>query len=204
MKILHIDCSPRDNSHSRALSSAIIGQLVEHASQTEIVRRDLGREPLPHAFADYAEALASPANLNSAQAEAATQLSEQLIQEVEQADVVVIGTPMNNFTVPSVLKAWLDQVLRVGRTIGFSAGGDKKGLLQDKPVYIAVAAGGVFSGERAKQPDFLTPYLTAALGCIGLTSVHYFPLQGTAFLSEEQLQDEQQQRMDDLKAILQK
>jgi FMN-dependent NADH-azoreductase len=94
---------------------------------------------------------------------------------------------MNNFTVPSVFKAWIDQILRVGRTIGMSATGEKMGLLQDKPVYIGIASGGSFTGGRANQPDFLTPYLTAALGCVGLKSLQFFPLQGTAFLGDEQL-----------------
>jgi FMN-dependent NADH-azoreductase len=133
-----------------------------------ISRRDLGYEPIPHAGADYA---------------AAVLLAEQLIDEIERSDVVVIGTPMNNFTVPSVLKAWIDQILRVGRTMKSTAAG-KVGMLSDRPVFVAIASGGVFAGERANQPDFLTPYLTAVLGCIGLNTVHYLPLQGTAFIDE--------------------
>ena len=202
MNILHIDCSPREISHSRALSAAIVSRLVESVDHATPIRRDLGNVPLPHALANYADALASPAYLQSDQAKGATQLSEQLIKEVENADAVVIGTPMHNFTVPSVLKAWLDQVLRVGRTISFNQQGEKHGLLQDKPVYIAVASGGIFSGERAKQPDFLTPYLTAALNGIGLLSLHYFLIQGTAFLSPEQLQIEQQTQLARLDIVI--
>jgi FMN-dependent NADH-azoreductase len=114
------------------------------------------------------------------------QLSEQLIQEVEAADVLVIGTPMNNFTVPSVLKAWIDQILRIGRTFSSSPAG-KVGLLQDRPVFIGIASGGVFTGDRANQPDFLTPYMTAALGCVGLNTLRFLPLQATAFLDHERL-----------------
>jgi FMN-dependent NADH-azoreductase len=69
---------------------------------------------------------------------------------------------MNNFTVPSVLKAWIDQLLRVGRTIMPTPDG-KVGMLHDRPVFIGIASGGVFVGERANQPDFLTPYLSVAL-----------------------------------------
>ncbi|MFP3570883.1 NAD(P)H-dependent oxidoreductase, partial [Paraburkholderia sp. SIMBA_030] len=77
-----------------------------------VSRRDLGYEPIPHAGADYAAALATPASLAAAGRSAdALLLAEQLIDEVERSDVVVIGTPMNNFTVPSVLKAWVDQIL---------------------------------------------------------------------------------------------
>ncbi|MEX3985343.1 FMN-dependent NADH-azoreductase [Paraburkholderia sp. EG287A] len=187
MKILHIDCSPREDSHSRKLSAAIVARLFAMHHDASVMRRDLGRNPIPHTEAGYAMALSSPGALASTQADEATHLSEQLIGEVEAADIVVLGTPMNNFTVPSVLKAWIDQILRMGRTIGASPTGEKIGLLQDKPVYIGIASGGVFTGDRAKQPDFLIPYLRAAFGCVGLKSLQFFPLQGTAFLDTDRL-----------------
>lgn len=187
MRILHIDCSPRDASHSRKISAAILAWLRAREPEAAVMRRDLGRDPIPHAHADYATVLASPQDLASGLAIEATHLSEQLIREVESADALVIGTPMNNFTLPSVLKAWIDQILRVGRTIGVTPTGEKIGLLRDRPVYVGIASGGVFTGDRARQPDFLTPYLRAALGCIGLTSLHFLPLQATAFLGDDQL-----------------
>ena len=184
MNILHIDCSPRPDSHSRQLSAAIVEKLLAADPGSRINRRDLGTDPLPHAAPDYAAALASPAAMAAA-SDSAMDLSETLIREVEAADVVVIGTPMNNFTVPSVLKAWLDQILRVGRTIQSTPDG-KVGMLRDRPVFIAIASGGVFTGEKANQPDFLTPYLSTALGCIGLKTLQYLPVQATAFLDPEQ------------------
>jgi FMN-dependent NADH-azoreductase len=184
MNILHIDCSPRRESHSRRLSAAVVEKLLTLLPDATISRRDLGYEPIPHAGPDYAAALATPASLAAAGRSAdAVLLAEQLIQEVERSDVVVIGTPMNNFTVPSVLKAWIDQILRVGRTMKSTPTG-KIGMLRDRPVFVGIASGGVFAGDRANQPDFLTPYLTAALGCIGLNTIHYLPLQGTAFIDK--------------------
>jgi FMN-dependent NADH-azoreductase len=112
-------------------------------------------------------------------------LSEALIREVEAADVIVIGTPMHNLTVPSVLKAWIDRILRAGRTFMSTPAG-KMGMLRDRPVFIGIASGGVFSGRRASQPDFLTPYLSAVLGSIGLKTLQFLPVQATAFLDEEQ------------------
>ncbi|WP_029044291.1 FMN-dependent NADH-azoreductase [Cupriavidus sp. WS] len=191
MKILHIDCSPRKESHSRKLSAAIVARLFAIDPDASVIRRDLGQAPIPHTEASYAAVLSSPKALTSEQSNVATSLSEQLIQEIEVADVLVIGTPMNNFTVPSVLKAWIDQILRMGRTIGVAPTGEKIGLLQDKPVYIGIASGGVFTGDRAKQPDFLMPYLMAAFGCVGLTSLQFFPLQATAFLDSDQLMEGQ-------------
>ncbi|CAD6529648.1 FMN-dependent NADH-azoreductase [Paraburkholderia sabiae] len=184
MNILHIDCSPRRESHSRQLSAAIVAKLLTILPDAHIHRRDLGYEPIPHAGADYADALSTPASLAAAGRSAdAVLLAEQLIEEVERSDVIVIGTPMNNFTVPSVLKAWIDQILRVGRTMQSTPSG-KVGMLRDRPVFVGIASGGVFTGDRANQPDFLTPYLRAALGCIGLDTIHYLPLQGTAFIDD--------------------
>jgi FMN-dependent NADH-azoreductase len=187
MNILHIDCSPRPESHSRQLSAAIVAKLRSIRPDAKISRRDLGYEPIPHFGPDYAAVLASPASLAAARPDCdALALSEQLIREVEDSDVIVIGTPMNNFTIPSVLKAWIDQILRVGRTMKSTPTG-KVGMLQDRPVFVGIASGGVFAGDRANQPDFLTPYLSAALGCIGLHTVHYLPLQATPFIDEAQV-----------------
>jgi FMN-dependent NADH-azoreductase len=184
MHILHIDCSPRRKSHSRGLSAAIVGRLLEVAPGASIRRRDLGTEPLPHAVADYAVALSTPATL-AAPPKGSLDVSEMLVREIEVADVIVIGTPMHNYTMPSVLKAWIDQVLRVGRTMKSTPAG-KAGMLQDRPVFIGVASGGVFYGERANQPDFLTPYLSLVLNSIGLETLQFLPLQATAFLDQAQ------------------
>ncbi len=180
MNILHIDCSPRSESHSRQLSAAIVEKLLEVAPGAHINRRDLGAAPLSHATADYATTLSSPLTL-AAPVKGSLDHAEALIAEVEAADVIVIGTPVHNLTVPSVLKAWIDQVLRVGRTMMTTSAG-KVGMLRDRPVYIGVASGGVFEGDRATQPDFLTPYLKDVLGSVGLKSLQFLWVQGTAFL----------------------
>jgi FMN-dependent NADH-azoreductase len=184
MNILHIDCSPRPESHSRQLSAAIVKKLLEVAPAASISRRDLGAEPLPHAAADYATTLSSPATL-AAPLKGALDLAEALIHQVEGADVIVIGTPMHNLTVPSVLKAWIDQIMRAGRTFRSTPAG-KVGMLRDRPVFVGIASGGVFTGERANQPDFLTPYLSAVLSSIGLKTLQFLPVQATAFLVGDQ------------------
>jgi FMN-dependent NADH-azoreductase len=184
MNIFHIDSSPRLESHSRQLSGAIVKKLLEVAPGSSITRRDLGAEPLPHTVSQYAAALASPATL-AAPPKGSLDVSEALIQEVEAADVIVIGTPMYNFSIPSTLKAWIDQILRVGRTMKSTPAG-KVGMLRDRPVFIGVSSGGVFAGDRANQPDFVTPYLTLAFNSIGLKTLQFFPLQATAFLDRDQ------------------
>lgn len=183
MNVLHIDCSPRPDSHSRKMSAGILNRIFEKHPEASVVRRDLGAQPLPHATAVYATTLSSPATLLQP-VPGALDLSESLIRELDAADVVIIGTPMHNLTVPSALKAWIDQILRAGRTFKSTSAG-KVGLLRDRPVFVAVASGGVFSGEKANQPDFLTPYLSAVLGSTGLKDIQFFSVQASAFLDTE-------------------
>jgi FMN-dependent NADH-azoreductase len=169
--ILHIDCSPRPESHSRQLSGAIVKKILEVAPGASISRRDFAAVPLPHAAPDYATTLSSPATL-AAPLKGSLDLSEMLIQEVEAADVIVIGTPMHNLTVPSVLKAWIDQILRAGRTFKSTPAG-KVGMLRDRPVFIGIASGGV-DGRfpvrhllcRDGAAALLVELLFAALGLI--------------------------------------
>jgi len=180
VNILHIDCSPRRESHSRWLSAAITEELIDVLPGAHIIRRDLGAAPLPHATADYAATLSSPLALADP-IRGSLGLAEALIAEVEMADVIVIGTPVHNLTVPSVLKAWIDQVLRVGRTTMTTSAG-KVGMLADRPVFIGVACGSPFNRDGATQPDFLTPYVAEVLGSIGLKSLQFLWVHGTAFL----------------------
>ena len=176
MKILHVSCSPRgEAAESYRLSSRIVGLLRQRDPAAVVTNRVIGDGSLPHVDMDYA---ISQASLHDVSQEGSMALSEILVKELESADVVVIGTPMHNLTVPSALKAWLDHVVRARRTFDMTAAG-KVGTLRDRPVYIAVASGGRFSGERARQPDFLTPYLKTILAMIGLHDLRFFTVQGT-------------------------
>jgi FMN-dependent NADH-azoreductase len=134
-----------------------------------------------HIDGNYAAALgANVPSTAEISGEGSFRLSEELIAELESSDVVVIGTPMHNFTVPSTLKAWIDHIVRVRRTFKFDTEG-KVATLRDRPVFVAVSSGASFSDKRARQPDFLTPYLKAVLGMIGLHEVTFFSVEGTAF-----------------------
>lgn len=177
MKILHVSCSARgEASESTRLAQSIIGHLAHGSAASTVVTRNLGTGTLAHVDANYAPAQHSAAAEMSWTGSVAR--SEELIEELDSADVVVIGTPMHNLGVPSALKAWIDHVVRARRTFQVTAQG-KVGLLRDRPVYVAVASGGRFSGEHARQPDFLTPYLKLILGTIGLHDVMFFSVEGT-------------------------
>ncbi|NKI69397.1 FMN-dependent NADH-azoreductase [Collimonas pratensis] len=177
-RILLLNCGPHsDASHGYRLAMETIA--ASGIDNPQITERDLVKSPLPHIGRDYAMAITS-------QAPADAQVfdwSERLIVELEQHDMLFIVTPMHNFTIPAALKLWLDHVIRISRSFQATPQG-KAGLIKDRPTFILVSSGGFFAGERAKQADFLTPYLRYALASIGIGDVHFFPLQGLVFGSE--------------------
>jgi FMN-dependent NADH-azoreductase len=175
--ILYISCSPRGPaSHSLAFAEELLARLRDHHPGALIQRRDLTANPPSFVDAAFGNAILDPDGPQQPFAQ-----SEALIQELEHADAVVIATPMHNFTVPAVLKAWIDQVVRIRRTFVSTQTG-KVGQLADRPVFIVVASGGWFSGPSPTgtpaQPDFLTPYLRAILNTIGLRDIHILTLEG--------------------------
>lgn len=179
-QILHLTCSPRgDVAESSKLSRRIVEMLIRAHAGATIIKRDIGGG-LPSVDAAYAISQGSNTDVSQ---DGSMILSEELITELETSQVVVIGTPMHNLTVPSALKAWLDHVVRARRTFRVSSAG-KVGILADRPVYLAIASGGRFSGERARQPDFLTPYLRAIFGIVGIHNLTFFSIQGTGAGSE--------------------
>jgi FMN-dependent NADH-azoreductase len=176
-KILHVSCSPRGQAaESYRLAQNIIGFLLQKETTATVVNRVIGGCAISHVDEDYAVSQQSLADISQ---EGSMAHSEELIQELESSDFVVIGTPVHNFTVPSAPKAWIDHIVRVRRTFNVTPAG-KVAVLRDRPVFIAVSSGGRFSGERTRQPDFLTPYLKAILGTIGLHDLTFFSVQGTA------------------------
>lgn len=103
-------------------------------------------------------------------------LSEALIEEIDAADAVLLSTPMHNFAVPSVLKSWIDHVVRPNRTFR-STGNGKVGLLRDRPVFVLLACGGALGSGSSPQADWATPYLRHVFETIGLRNFQAFALE---------------------------
>jgi FMN-dependent NADH-azoreductase len=106
-------------------------------------------------------------------------LSNQLISDLIDADLIIVTSPIHNFSLPSGLKSWVDHVVRAGKTFSINPAG-KKGLLKDKPVYVLAASGGMILGENAYQSDFFTPYMKTILSTIGIDDVNFFIIEATA------------------------
>ncbi|MHB2008824.1 MAG: FMN-dependent NADH-azoreductase [Acidobacteriaceae bacterium] len=175
--LLHIIASARgESSHSRRAGQAMAQALLTQRPSLTLIERDLGHRPVPHPDARFVEASLMPEDQRSDAQHAALMLSETLIDELDAADFVVLSTPMHNFTVPSVLKAWLDHIVRPRRTFRITAAG-KIGLLRDRPVRALLACGGALGDAAAGQIDFATPYLRYVFATIGITDLQVLPLE---------------------------
>ena len=181
--ILYLVCSPRgEAAFSRVMSDELVTRLRQHHPGAQVVLRDLAANPPPIVDAGFSAAiLAPPESGPRASVPPALAASEPLIQELEASAALVIATPMHNFGVPAVLKAWVDQIVRIHRTFASTPGG-KIGKLANRPVYVVVASGGWFTGPSPTgapaQPDFLRPYLRAVFTTIGLDDIRFLTLEG--------------------------
>jgi FMN-dependent NADH-azoreductase len=168
MNLLHIDSSALGTgSVTRELGAAIVAQWSAALDGLHIQYRDLDREPLPHLTAN------SLAQADPAEAAAA----EHALQQFLEADVVVIGAPMYNFTIPSTLKAWIDRIAVAGRTFRYTESGPQ-GLAGGKRVIIASSRGGVHAGAAS---DFQEPYLRQVFGFLGISDVQFVRAEGVAY-----------------------
>ncbi len=175
--LLHITVSPRGElSHSRRAGQAAVLRLLAQHSALTLIERDLGRNPVAHPDARFVEASLMPPDQRSDAQCAALALSDELIDELDAADFVLLSTPMHNFMVPSVLKAWLDHVVRPRRTFRITPMG-KIGLLRNRPVRVLMTCGGAMGGEPTGQVDFATPYLRYVFATIGITDLQVLPLE---------------------------
>jgi FMN-dependent NADH-azoreductase len=179
MKLLHLDSAiTGKNSVSRLLSAEIVGAHVAHHPGTEVAYHDLANEPVMHL---------SPAHLavfQGGQVESAT-LGQDLgrgaryLDELFAADVIVIGAPMYNFSIPSQLKAWIDRIVVAGKTFRYTEHGPQGLLPAGKKVFIAASSGGVYAGDSpARALEHGVSYLTGVFAHIGLKDVTVIRAEG--------------------------
>ncbi|MCA1388085.1 NAD(P)H-dependent oxidoreductase [Bradyrhizobium sp. IC3123] len=177
MKLLHVDSSVLGpHSVSRQVSAAIVDRLRQAAPSLQVVYRDLTETPLAHLSGSHlaaAQGAPAPAELGPDLAASAAALEEFLA-----ADIVVIGAPMYNFTIPSQLKAWIDRILVAGKTFKYGAAGPE-GLAGGKRVIVAISRGGHYGAETPYAAgEHLETYLRWVFGFMGITSVEFIPADG--------------------------
>jgi len=179
-KILHVISSPRGNaSYSIQLGNAIIEKLQAAWPGSTVKEYNLVNIHFPHLEEAQITSFFTPAEARTAANIEALQHSDEAIKELFDADIIVIGAPMYNFSIHSSLKAWLDHIGRAGVTFSYGEGGPK-GLVTGKKVYIATSSGGVYSEGPMQERDFVVPYLKAFLGFIGMTDVTVVRAEGTS------------------------
>lgn len=171
--ILHIASSGNlKNSVTRQIGAELLNTLKTQDPTVKIISRDLGRNPVPHLTPEMIEVFHQAGAAELA-------FSDQLVDEVLATDLLVIEAPMHNFSIPSVLKAWIDHILRSGRTFSYDALGPK-GLAKNKKAILILGRGGVYSQGPAKMMDYQETYLRAILGFIGITEVESIYIEGVS------------------------
>ncbi len=166
MKLLHIDSSVLgDDSASRRLGAAIVARLRDVHPGIEVTYRDLAARTLPHFTPMLADG------------HPCIQRNVEILDEFLAADIVVIGAPMYNFTIPTQLKAWIDRILIAGKTFRYTGHGPE-GLVHGKHVVVASARGGIYSEGPATAVDFQETYLRHVFGFIGIRHVEFVRAEG--------------------------
>ncbi len=187
-KLLAISSSPgRSHSYSRNLVHAFVDNFSQKMTETKVVTRDLAEQPIPHLDEATIGAFYTPTDQLSNEQKKILALSDDLIDELESSDVIVIGAPMHNFSIPSGLKSYIDHVARVGRTFQYTENGPQ-GLLQGKKVYILTTRGGDYSQMPMAALDHQEPYLRTVLGFLGLDDIEFIHSQGMAMGEEKSKQ----------------
>jgi FMN-dependent NADH-azoreductase len=178
MILLHLDSSILGaNSASRQLSATAVERFRKQVPGLEVSYRDLAAEPLSHLSGEHLAA-GQGASPESQAIRKDLAASQAVLEEFLAADIVVIGAPMYNFTLPSQLKAWIDRIVVAGKTFRYGASG-AEGLAGNKRVVVAVSRGGFYgAGTPAAAMEHLETYLRGVFGFIGVTDLEIIVAEG--------------------------
>ncbi len=180
--LLHIDSSPLDSSVSRELTAEFVKSWKAAHSDGKVIELDLYKTALVPVTQNWIHAAYTPEDARSAEQKSVLALSDELLAEVFEADEYVIGVPMHNFSVPGILKLWIDQIVRVGKTFVYGQYGPT-GLIEGKKATILIATGGDYgAGSPSAGYNFVEPYLKAVFGFLGIKEVTFVTAGGTAAL----------------------
>jgi FMN-dependent NADH-azoreductase len=188
MKIYQIDTSARkEGSTSRALAKKLLEKIKKPGD--EIIYRDLDDEML--FVAGLTESgMSIPENEQTDQHKKMFELSDKLVNELKESDVIIISTPIYNFGPPATLKAWSDLAARVKSTFKYSADGKQIGLLENKKVYLVITSGGTKIGS---SEDYLTPWLKHILNFFGIKNIHIISADQMSIDYEKSIKEAEKQ-----------
>jgi FMN-dependent NADH-azoreductase len=179
-QILCLTSSPRrDTSYSNLVAARVLKELRIVHPDAAITIRDLAGNPLPHIDEDFVTATRSIAGPRTSRQRALVEQSDILVDEVLAADAIVIAAAMINFGVPSTLKAWIDYVVRPGRTFRYTEHGTK-GLLGGRRAILVLARGGIYSVGPTRSFEHDESYLRSVLNYLGITDIQSILIEGVA------------------------
>jgi FMN-dependent NADH-azoreductase len=178
-EILCVTSSPRgDASYSNLVAARVLREIRAVQPHANVTIRDLAHNPLPHIDDDFITATRSVAGARTERQRALLDQSDILVDELVQADTIVIASAMINFSVPSTLKTWIDYVCRPDRTFEYTDLGER-GLLKGRKAILVIARGGVFSGPLNGR-DHQEAYLRTVLNFLGITDIETIVVEGVA------------------------
>lgn len=189
-KILRITSSPRgEYSNSRKLGAQLVEELLTLYPDAAIVERDLVKTPPPYLEQQHITSFFKDPKARTAADIDVLVYSDAVVQEVLDADIIIIEAPMYNYGIDARLKSWADQLLRIGVTFGYDAEGKRTGLVKGKEAFIAMSSGGVYSKGEMQGLDFVAPYLRSVLDFIGINNSRVVRVEGVLFasLSEQEV-----------------
>jgi FMN-dependent NADH-azoreductase len=169
--ILFLQSSPLgSDSYSQRIADSVLNELKAQDRRANFVLRDLSEDSPPHINRAFIPAASTQPEEQTGEQKNLLGLSDTLVGELVDADIIVIAVPVYNFGIPSTLKAWIDHVVRRGRTFSDTTSGPR-GLLDNKHAILILAGGDLYSESSGSQQDLREPYLRAVLGFIGITEV---------------------------------
>lgn len=193
--LLHISVSPRGSySISRRLSDAAVEAWKQRNPGGRVIERDLAKTQLTFVDLDWIQGAFSPAEQHNESHKRAIALSDELVAELVAADEIILGTPMYNFAIPAALKAWVDHIVRAGKTFRYTAAGKPEGLLAGKntKVLAIVASGGSYvEGSGFSTLDYEVPYLRFIFGFIGISDARFIQAGGTGSVAQGRVSAEE-------------
>ena len=178
-RILQINSSIMgDKSYSRKLGNAIVEKIKVKYPNSTVEQLDLVESNIPHLTPETLNAFFTPEEHQTDVVRQALELSDTLIKQLFESDILVIGAPLINLTIHSSLKAWIDHITRRGITFGYNSEGIPIGFVSGKKVYVAMSSGGIYTDEQGKSNDFVAPYLKSFLGFLGMSDVTVVRAEG--------------------------
>ncbi|MUG98709.1 FMN-dependent NADH-azoreductase [Scytonema sp. UIC 10036] len=185
--LLHIDSSPRgERSHSRRMTREFVEQWKQVHPNDTVTYRDIGHNPVPYVDESWIAAAFTPPEQRTPELWEAIRISDQLVDEFLAADIYIVGVPMYNFSVPGTFKSYIDQIVRVGRTVAFEPNDSSnvfKPLVLGKKMFIIEARGdsGFHPGGRYESMNHHDPYLVTVFGFMGITDITFVHVENDEY-----------------------